>query len=101
MVREKKRYISVKAEPQIEADKIVRAVRSAYLRLFGELGLIEAEFRVVRKMKNGVVIFGCRLPSLPRLVLAVASIRRIDEREVALRILRVSGTVKRAREAAE
>lgn len=98
MVRRKKRYVVVKAEPEFEAERVAKAVEEAYLKLFGEYGLAEAGLKVTRKIR-GRAILECALESLPRLTLSIASVTKIEGVPAALRILRVSGTVRGAREA--
>ena len=96
--RPKKRYVVVKAEPDMPREKIFEAVREAYRELFGALGLAEAELRAYKS--RDFTIIRCDLNALPKLLLATAAVTHIDEKPVALRVLLVSGTLRRAREAA-
>ncbi|MCD6421554.1 MAG: hypothetical protein J7L17_04005 [Thaumarchaeota archaeon] len=93
--RPKRRYLAVYAEPKANPEDIARAIESAYQELFGKLGLASAMLRPVRSYPDrGVAIIRCSLESLPKTILAIASVTRIGEERTALRILSISGTIR-------
>lgn len=96
----KKRYVVVVADPEAEQGEVYKAVRSAYSELFGAMGLAEAELKPFRSRGRAAII-RCRLEALSRLLLATAAVTRVGGRPTALRVILVSGTLRRAREAAE
>jgi len=100
--RLKKRYVVVMAEPKFSGDSIVNAVESSYRELFGSFGLAISGFKTMKIYKDrGVVIFRCFLKYLPNLLLATASVTRLDGRSAAIRTLAISGTMRRAKEVAK
>ena len=94
--RLKKRYVALRAEPEAPAEKVFNAIRETYLELFGVLGLAEASLKHYKAY--GKVVVGCSLRSLPRLLLASAAVTKIDDTPSALRVLLISGTLRRVRE---
>lgn len=100
--RPKRRYLAVYAEPKADPEDIARAIESAYEELFGKLGLASAMLRPVRSYPDkGVAIIRCSLESLPKTILAIASVTKIGEERAALRILSVSGTMRSLRDRLE
>jgi len=93
--RIKKRYLAVIAEPRAEPDEMMHAIISSYEDLFGKFGLASAGIKLVKSYPSkGILIVRCFLDSLPRLILALASITKIGEERTALRIISISGTIK-------
>ena len=100
--RLKRRYVVIMAEPRLSGDNLVNAVRSSYRELFGVFGLAISGFKAMKVYKNeGVAIIRCFLKYLPNLLLATASVTKLNGENVALRTLIISGTMKRAKEVAE
>ncbi|RLG01410.1 MAG: hypothetical protein DRN49_01370 [Thaumarchaeota archaeon] len=100
--RLKRRYVVIMAEPRLSGDSLVNAVRSSYRELFGVFGLAISGFKAMKVYKNeGVAIIRCFLKYLPNLLLATASVTKLNGENVALRTLIISGTMKRAKEVAE
>ena len=97
--RRKKRYILLASEPQKNPDHIAKAVLTSYKKLFGIFGLASADLRVIRNYPDkGMTILRCALDHVPRLLLAAAFVKRIDSEPVALRVITISGTVKKIKE---
>lgn len=97
--RRKKRYILVASEPQTNPDQIAKSIFTSYKLLFGLFGLASAELRVIRSYPDkGMTVIRCALEHVPRLLLAVAFIRKIDSERVALRVMTISGTMKKIKE---
>lgn len=94
--RLKKRYVALRAEPEAPAEKVFNTIRETYLELFGVLGLIEASLKHYKA--RGKVVIRCSLGSLPKLLLASAAVTKIDNVPSALRVLLMSGTLRRVRE---
>jgi len=93
--RMKRRYLLIFSEPSHHPEKVAEAVRSSYRSLFGELGLASSDLKLIRGYeREGAVIFRCALDSLPRAILATATVTEIDGAEAALRVLAVSGTMR-------
>lgn len=93
--RIKRRYLLIFSEPAHHPGKIAEAIRSCYLRLFGELGLASSGLKLIKGYeREGAIILRCHLSSLPRAMLAAATVTEIEGSEAALRIIAVSGTIR-------
>lgn len=93
----KRRYLLISSEPAHNPEKAAEAVRSCYERLFGELGLASSGLKFIKGYeKEGVVILRCTLDSLPKTILAAATVTEINRSEAALRVIAVSGTIRKA-----
>jgi RNase P/RNase MRP subunit POP5 len=91
----KRRYLLISSEPAHHPEKVAEAVRSSYRSLFGELGLASSDLKFVKWYeREGAVILRCALDSLPRAILAAATVTEIDGAEAALRVLAISGTIR-------
>ena len=100
--RLKRRYVVVMAEPRLSGESIVKAVKSSYRELFGSFGLAISGFKVMRIYRDeGLAIIRCFLKHLPNLLLATASVTKLDGEDAAIRTLAISGTMKKAKEVAE
>jgi len=97
--RLKRRYVVVMAEPRLSGESVVKAVKSSYRELFGSFGLAISGFKVMRVYRDEGV--GCFLKHLPNLLLATASVTKLDGEDAAIRTLVISGTMKKAKEIAE
>lgn len=99
MRRYRKRYVLISSEPRKDPDQIAKSIFTSYKILFGIFGLASADLKISRSYPDkGMIILRCVLNHVPRLLLAVAFVRRIDSNPVALRTITISGTVKRIRE---
>lgn len=93
-MREKKRYILVNAEGVQQAD--VRAcVESALQEWLGEKGVADARARFVRDEPTGAWV-KCSTKALEDVVAALAFKRFFKGRDVALRTVRVAGSIPRS-----
>ena len=100
--RLKRRYVVIMAEPRLPGDSIVNAVKSSYRELFGLFGLAVSGFKVMKVYRDeGVAIIRCFLKYLPNLLLATASVTKLDREDIAIRTLIISGTMRRAKEVAD
>jgi len=74
------------------------AVWDAVLQLFGEYGASQAALTLVEyDPQKGYAVVRCSNKALEMVRASVASITKIDEKPVAMRVLRVSGTLKSLR----
>jgi RNase P/RNase MRP subunit POP5 len=90
----KRRYLLIFSEPAHHPEKVAEAVRSSYKSLFGELGLASSDLRLIKEYeREGAVILRCALDSMPKAILAAATVTEIDGAKAALRVLAVSGTL--------
>ncbi len=96
VVRPKKRYVEVEAEPELPPEKIFEAVKERYVWLFGLMGLVEADLKLY-KIRDKAVI-RCRLESLPKLLFSTAMIKEVEGTPTAVRTIRVSGTIRSLKE---
>lgn len=95
MRRMKRRYLLIFSEPARHPEKVAEAVRASYKNLFGEFGLASSGLKLIRGYeKKGVAIFRCALDSLPKAILAAATVTEINGAEVILRVMGVSGTIR-------
>lgn len=92
--RMKKRYLLIFSEPIHNPEKVAEVIRSSYRILFGELGLASSGLKLIRGYEDGVAILRCALDSLPRAILAAATVTEIDGSGAALRVMAVSGTIR-------
>jgi len=100
--RLKRRYVVIMAEPRLPGDSIVNAVKSSYRELFGLFGLAVSGFKVMKVYRDeGVAIIRCFLKYLPNLLLATASVTKLNGEDVAIRTLIISGTMRKAKEVAD
>jgi len=93
--RIKKRYLAIASEPRQPPSKMMKALITSYEELFGKLGLASAGLKLIRGYQDeGLIIVRCTLESLPKTLLAAASIRELEGRETVFRVLAVSGTIR-------
>jgi len=97
LVKRKKRYIIVETSSNIPLDVFRKLVEKSYLELFGEFGLIQANVKVVKKIDSTFVL-ECSHGSVPKLILSLSSITRLEEGAIRFRVVKIAGTVKKVRE---
>lgn len=98
--RMKRRYLAVKAESEepVQGKEVLDAVWNALTRLFGEYGASQSGLAFIREDKQkGYFILRCLRKALPMVRASIASITEVDEKPVAIHVLRVSGTLKALR----
>lgn len=98
MIRQvRRRYLALQIEckNQLQEKEVADALWNAALRLFGEVGLSQAGLYLVHfDSENNHAILRCSHKSLPMIRAAVASITKIDNKQAAVHVLRVSGSLK-------
>lgn len=92
-MREKKRYILVKAEGLLQSE-IRDCVEAALQEWLGEKGVAQAKARFIREEKAGAWV-KCSTKALEDSVAALALKRFYQGKDVALRTIRVAGSVPR------
>lgn len=100
----RRRYILVRVECDGEIDerKFQNAVWSSILRLFGEYGASQTELALIEySWRNKSAILRCSHRALDMVKSAIAAITRINDKEAALHILLISGTLKSLRRKSE
>lgn len=93
----RRRYLALKVDSDepLEPSAVSDAIWKAVLRLFGEVGASQAGLYTIRSDKeSGLIVLRCSHKALPMVRASVASVTRVDDRPVAIHVLRVSGTLK-------
>lgn len=93
----RRRYLALKvdSDDQLESSAVSDAIWNAILRLFGEVGASQAGLYTVRSdREKNLVVLRCSHKALPMVRASVASITSVDGKQVAIHVLRVSGTIK-------
>lgn len=99
MRKHKKRYVLIISEPQKDPSQIVKSIFTSYRNLFGLFGLVAADLKVVKEHPGKeAAIIRCMLHHIPRLVLAASFVKEIDSTPVALRVIAISGTMRKIKE---
>lgn len=93
----KRRYIFVQivGSEAIDERAFMDAVWNAVLQLFGEYGASQTNLILMSfKLKPNYAILRCSHKALDMVKASLASITQMKGRHVAIRVLRVSGTLK-------
>lgn len=97
MSKKRRRYIILRVTRSVTAESLRKLVEKAYAELFGELSLAEASPRIVRQ-DDDKFILECRHYLVPKMILALASITEFDGLPIAIRTIKISGTMRKAKE---
>ena len=95
--RVKQRYLALKIESveSFEEDDIKDAVWSAVIQLFGEYGASQAGlFFVQYDKQRKEAVLRCSHKALEMVHASIVSVTKIGDKPVAMRVLRVSGTLR-------
>jgi len=96
----RRRYLALKIEseePLSEKD-LIGAIWNSILQLFGEYGASQTNLYLVEfNPKNDYAILRCSHKAVDRVRAAVTAITRVNEKPVAIHIMRVSGTLRALR----
>jgi len=96
-LQDKKRYVvyEVMSEAKINSYDLRREIEITYIKLFGEIDFIEANLRFFPNfsLQNKMIIQVART-SLEKLKVVFGWIKKINEKEVLLHCVLVSGTIK-------
>ena len=99
-LRKKKRYIAfqVISEQPIMYTDLHSAIFSALHQLYGDLGLSKISPKLIKdtwNKKTQVGIIRCNHLYVPQTITALGSIARLGDSRVTVKILKVSGTIKK------
>jgi len=98
--RLRRRYLALKVEseyPLSERD-LIRAIWDSILQLFGEYGASQTNLYLIEfTPKNGCAILRCSHKAADMVRASVAAITRVNEKPVAIHVIRVSGTLRALR----
>ncbi|MCS7126609.1 MAG: hypothetical protein NZ929_06860 [Aigarchaeota archaeon] len=95
--KKKKRYIIVEPSNHITLDSFRKIVERAYLELFGELGFVKAGLRIIKQINNKFIL-ECSNKSVSEVILSISSITDLEGKPITLRVIKIVGTIKKARE---
>ncbi|MEN2974859.1 MAG: Rpp14/Pop5 family protein [Candidatus Caldarchaeales archaeon] len=95
--KRRKRYIIVEASDNLPLEAVKKIIEKSHLELFGEFGLVKAGLRITKQIDDKLII-ECLNKSLNEVILSISSITEFDGKPITFRIVRVVGTIKRARE---
>jgi len=85
-------------EPLSEKD-LVGAIWNSILQLFGEYGASQTNLYLVEfTPKNGYAILRCSHKAVDVIRASVVAITRVNEKPVAIHVMRVSGTLRALRQ---
>ncbi len=95
--RMRKRYLAFKvvSEQPVSKGDVADAVWNAVLRLFGEYGASQANLALIEyDQEKSWGIIRCSHRAVEMVRASIASVTEINEKPVAIHVLRVSGTLK-------
>jgi RNase P/RNase MRP subunit POP5 len=96
----RRRYLALKVEseePLSERD-LVRAIWGSILQLFGEYGASQTNLYLVEfSPEDGCGILRCSHKAVDMVRASVAAMTRVNEKSVAIHVVRVSGTLRALR----
>lgn len=94
----RRRYVALRVEGVDTVDRrtLEGAIRAAILALFGEYGLSKVEFTVIECSGENAIV-RCNHNALQMLRASTATITEIRGKPAAIRIVKVSGTLKALR----
>ncbi len=96
VVKPKRRYVAVKAEPEVPPEEVFKVIREKFAELFGLVGVAEADLRFYKFRDTAII--RCRLESLPKLLFSTAIVKEINGIPTVLRTIRISGTMRKLKE---
>jgi ribonuclease P/MRP protein subunit POP5 len=96
----RKRYLAFKvvSEQPVSKGNVADAVWNAVLQLFGEYGASQANLALIEyDQEKSWGIIRCSHRAVEMVRASIASVTEINEKPVAIHVLRVSGTLKALR----
>jgi len=99
-LRERKRYFLIKfySEEDLEIDKIKNEISKTFLRLYGEIFSKLTSLKILENSynkKEKTLILRCNVLAKHFVSFALGKINEINRKKVLIRILKISGTIKR------
>ncbi|MCD6274566.1 MAG: ribonuclease P protein component 2 [Candidatus Aenigmarchaeota archaeon] len=100
--REKKRYVvfEIISDQKIEFEELIKSVFNYTINLIGILGVAKTNFRFMSDLyneKKQIFVLRCLPKDVELIRLSMALITEINEKNVCIRSLGVTGTIKSAR----
>jgi RNase P/RNase MRP subunit POP5 len=98
-LRRKRRYLIVRVRPPgvVTGQQAFEALKGSVRTLFGEVGLLLSDLRLLRE-ERGFVVVRCSLGQVWNVVLATTLTNEVDGRKVALDVVRISGSLRKVKE---
>jgi len=96
----RRRYLALKIESEVVLSErdLVRAIWNSILQLFGEYGASKTNVYLVEfNPEDGYAILCCSHKAVDMIRAVVAAITGVNEKSVAIHVMRVSGTLKALR----
>ncbi len=99
-MRRRRRYLLFRVRPPdaVTGQRAFDALKGSVKSLFGEFGLLLSDLRLLRE-DRGLFVVRCSLGQVWKVVLAATVLDEVDGRRVALDVVRISGTLRKIREA--
>ncbi|MFH1722568.1 MAG: Rpp14/Pop5 family protein [Candidatus Altiarchaeota archaeon] len=99
-LRERNRYLAFKVEGSrsFGSEEVGRSIWAVSLRFLGELGVSKTSLRIIEfdeKKQKGIV--KCTHKTVAEVRAAIAVISEIEKTKAAVRVIGVSGTIKKAK----
>lgn len=101
-MRSRKRYIAFKiiAEGSVSEKVLWDAMMKNLISLFGEVEALDTEFKL-EEFDGEKGIVSCKLEALEKVMIAMTLVDKVEEKDVALITLGISGTIKKCRKRLE
>jgi RNase P/RNase MRP subunit POP5 len=98
-LRRKRRYMLVRVRPPdaVTGQQAFEALKGSVRTLFGEVGLLLSDLRLLRE-ERGFVVVRCSLGQVWNVVLAATLTNEVEGRKVALDVVRISGSLRKVKE---
>lgn len=99
-LRKRKRYVAFKViseEPIIYSD-LEAAILNSFLTLYGEAGVSKIEPKIIKDLwdkKQQITVIRCNHKEVPKTITALGAISRLGDSRATIKILKVSGTIKK------
>ena len=97
MKRIKRRYLAVQLECEgtTTERELLDAIWTSVTRLYGEVGASLTGLALIDfNADQRIAVIRCTLASLPSVRASIAALTRVADREAAMHVLAVSGTIK-------
>lgn len=98
--RVRRRYLALKVESKeaLSEKDLIRAIWDSILQLFGEYGASQTHLYFVEfSPEDGYAILRCSHKVVDMVRASITAITRVNEKSVAIHVLRVSGTLRALR----
>lgn len=96
-MKKKRRYLALGIQGGVKVNRIELSKSISYMikEIFGDLGLAEAEIRLVKlEVHKNVAILRCNKDQVDKVRFAMLFLKKIGVNSVIISIIEVSGTIK-------